>query len=124
AFVEPLAPVLRAFLLEGDLEAGKQHRLGAKERLQLLEANARGIEIPRVGPGPHPRARGARRRGPGLLQLRGDLAALEGDLVHRAVARHAYLQALRKRVRDRDADAVQAPGERVGAAALLLELAA
>src|SRR5204863_5976014 len=82
------------------------------------------VEILGVRPGAHYGAAFARARLAGLLQLLRHLAAGKRDLPHRALARDAHLEAPGERVGHRHADTVQPTGEGVGAAALLVELAA
>ena len=60
----------------------------------------------------------------GAFERLGDVAIGETDFGDLAVAPHGDVEARRKRVRDRHADAVQAARERVGAAGGLVELAA
>ena len=124
ACVFPLAAILLAFLLERDGEARQQHRLRAEQHLEVRSFDARAVEVLRIGPRAHERAAFPRPRLAGLPELRCDVAAREGDLVHGALARHAHLEALGQGVGDRDAHAVQAAREGVRAAALLVELAA
>ncbi|MCY1532719.1 hypothetical protein D9M68_680060 [compost metagenome] len=109
---------------EGHLHAGQQHGLAAQQMRQLAQWNVGAVEVFGVRPDAH--------AGAGLLaaalvvgrQGLGDIAALENQTVDRAIAPHHDFQARSQGVGDGNANAVQAAGEGVGAAARLVELAA
>jgi hypothetical protein len=111
--------------VQADLDAGQQHRLRAKQARQLGHGDVRRVEVLGVGPDAKLGPRVARPYRPDDLQLLDDVAVGEHDAMHLAFALHLDFHALGQRIRDGDADAVQAAGERIGAApVLLVELAA
>jgi hypothetical protein len=91
--------------------------------LELGKRDVGRVEVLRVGPQAHYGA-GTLLLDPFALQLLRELAALERDAVLVSVAEHRDLAALGKRIRDRDAHAVQAAGDVVDAVAGARELAA
>ena len=127
ARIRPRLRLPRPALLdvERDRHAGQQHRLRAQQPLELRHRHRGRIEVLRVGMGAYRRPRGALPARPDHLELFRNLAALEDDAMHLAVALHLHLEAPRQRVGHGHADAVQAARERIGAlAAALVELAA
>jgi hypothetical protein len=127
--VEPVVPLglglARLLDRERDLHPGHQHRLAAQEVHELGPRQLDALEVARVGPDADRRAALAL-AGAGLLhhERHGDVAAGEADRRDLAAAPDRDVEALRERIGDADADAVQAAREAVGAAGALVELAA
>jgi hypothetical protein len=118
---EPLVLLAGGLVVEAELQARTEHRLGLEHVAQLRHRELLGVEILGVGPEAHRGAGIALAGGADDLELRGDLAVLEADVVFLAAALDPALELLRERVDHRHADAVQAAGELVVVA---VELAA
>ena len=111
-------------ILEDDLDAGQQHRLGAQQALQLVTLDLGTIEIFAVRPGPHQGAGGAGANTAGHGQGLDHLAVGKGHTVQLAIALDEHLQPARQGVGHRHADAMQATGKGISAADLFVELTA
>ena len=109
--------VLGALIDQRQPQAARQERHLALARLDHLEVDLGRLED--VGVGLERDGRAVLGRRLALDELRGRLAAREALRPDEAVAAHLDRQPLRERVDDRDADAVQAAGDLVAAAAEL-----
>jgi hypothetical protein len=120
-----VAPALLLFPLDiqDHGQAGEEVGLRAHQVLELAERDVGRVEVLGVGPQAH-RGAGALFLGLLALQLLRKLAAFERDEMLFVPSVHRHFAALRQRVGDRHADAVQAAGDVVDPVARARELAA
>ena len=113
ARVDPAFRFLRLLDLERDLEARAQHGLRAQQVLQARQRELRRVEVLRIRPEAHRRARRRLRDLADDLELAAALAVGKAHVVFLAVAADPDLEVLRQRVDDGHSDAVQAARELV-----------
>ena len=107
-----------------NFHARQQHRLGPQESLQFVALHLRRIEILHVRPGPHQRAAIALPHRAGFHQGLHHVARGEHQAMHLPFPLHGDFQPGGQGIGHGHAHAVQAAGEGIGAAGLLVELAA
>ncbi len=115
AGVEPLLLLAGLLVVKAHAQARAQHRLGLEHALDIRHREAVGIEELRIRPEAHRGAGVALPDAADHLELGMHATVAKADVVFLAAAPHPALQVLRQRVDHRDADAVQAAGEFIGA---------
>ena len=125
AFVKPGLAVFGFFLNQGDAHARHQHRLAAQQMGKFAQGQIGRLEILGVGPDPHHGALAAVARfGLAHLEFLGDVAALEHQMRHLAIAERGDFHAFGQCVGHAHAHTVQTAREAVRAALAFVELAA